>query len=387
MKKFTHALIACKAVERLKKVDLSDANKPFANYLLEWFAGHKDGVIRGAWYPDDYIRDNRTSHVYKHTQVVGAIHTNSVSPNDLCERDESPVREDVDTPGDAPTPDVRAYGDTPPPDAADVRAIHELPLPMIPRKLPSTSLEYAIGRNHALFNRPYTIDKNTNLPDRCDALSHAVIDNLRVREAEPKGSPLTQTDNHVALLLFMLSHYVADAHMPMHCDSRKDNFPGFDIHDAAEDVWNREVVRYYKIDRSNQRFVYNESGFPLLVEDDTYADSILKAVDDELARRPFRVGYGRGFCTPERSERCEGNDNVREYMQTVCYYSWLTSLAWLPPGTRKKDVNRGALETAAGLPFRQMSVAALADAIDAVSRVFLHDLRRFCWWKQEAQPS
>ena len=336
MKKFTHALIACKAVERLKKVELSDANKPFADYLLEWFADHKDGVIRGAWYPDDYIRDNRTSHVYKHTPV-----------GDL----------DDDSPPFTP-----------------------------PRSLPSSSLEYAIGHSHALFNQPYNIDKTTNLPERCEALSHAVIDNLRISEAEPKGSPLTQTDNHVALLLFMLSHYVADAHMPMHCDSRKDSFLGFDIHAAAEDVWNVEVVRYYKIDRSNQRFVYNESGFPLLVEDDTYADSILKAVEDDLARRPFRVGYGRGFCTPERSERCEGNDNVREYMQTVCYYSWLTSLAWLPPGTKKKDVNRAALETAAGLSFRQMSVAALADAIDAVSRVFLHDLRRFCWWKEEAKP-
>jgi len=329
MKKFTHALIACKAVERLQKVELSDQNKPFADFLLEWFAGHKDGVIRGAWYPDSLIGDKSTSHVLKHQPAaVGAIDDN-----------------------------VRATGRSP------------LPAPT----LPSTSLQYAIGRASPLFNQPYVVSKGNNLPERCEALSHAVIDNLRIRESEPKGSPLTPTDNHVALLLFMLSHYVADAHMPMHCDARDDEFPGFNLHSAAEERWEREVVRFYKIDRPNQRFIYNESGFPLLVEDDAYADSMLKAVEEELERRPFRIGYG------------DENDNVREYMLAVCLYSWLTCCAWLPYEAEIESIDRTLLQTPAGLPFREVSVAALADAIDAVARVWLHDLRRFCWWKEEQE--
>ena len=38
-----------------------------------------------------------------------------------------------------------------------------------------------------------------------------MIDNLKMQETELKGSPISPTDNHVAVLLFMLSHYVADA--------------------------------------------------------------------------------------------------------------------------------------------------------------------------------
>lgn len=323
MKKFTHALIACKAVERLQKVALSDQNKPFADFLLEWFAAHKDGVIRGAWYPDEVIGDKSTSHVLKYTPVG---------------------------------------------------AIHELPVQTVGmRGLPSTSLQYTIGRASALYNQPYTVNPNNNLPERCEALSHAVIDNLRIREREPKGSPLTPTDNHVALLLFMLSHYVADAHMPMHCDARDDEFLGFNLHSATEEAWEREVVRYYKIDRPNQHFIYNEQGYPFLVMSEGYSDSILAAVTDELNRRDFRIGYG------------EGNGNVREYILAVTQYSYLTSYAWLPAGLTLDGFDRPNLQTPDGLSFREMSIAALADAIDAVSRVWLHDLRRFCWWKEERE--
>ena len=324
MKKFTHALIACKAVERLKNVELSDQNKPFADYLLNWFADHKDGVIRGAWYPDDVIGDKSTSHVLKHAP-------DTVAPD-----------------GFKSYTSVAAGG----------------------YKLPSTSLEQQIGSSSALFNQPFAVNPGTNLPERCEALSHAIIDDLRIREREPKGSPLTPTDNHVALLLFMLSHYVADAHMPMHCDARKDDFPGFNIHAAAEEYWEREVVAFYKIDRPNQRFINNEAGFPLFVESPAYAGSILKAVQDELDRREFRIGYG------------DGNDNVREYILSVCRYSYLTSCCWLPQGVDVGTIDHSRLECPNGTPFRQVSIAALADAIDAVARVWLHDLRRFIWWKE-----
>jgi len=322
MKKYTHALIACKAVERLQKVDLSDQNKPFADYLLKWFMAHKNGVIRGAWYPDEVIRDMSTSHVYKYAPAI----------------------------------------------VGTQRAVS------LPRSLPTTSLEFGIGQKSALYSQPSTVNPKDNLPDRCEALSHAVIDNLRIREVEGKGSPLTSTDDHIALVLFMLSHYVADAHMPMHCDCREDDFLGFNVHTDAEEAWERQVVRYFKIDRFHQCFINDDAGFPLLVPDADYANTHLKATLDELDKREFRVGYGNG------------NDNVREYMQAVTQYSYLTSYAWLPEGLTSAEFDREKLQTANGLPFRELSIAVLADAIDAVARVWLHDLRRFMWWK-DAQPA
>ncbi|MBA4375291.1 MAG: hypothetical protein C0401_03845 [Anaerolinea sp.] len=315
MKKYTHAWIAFKAVERLAKVQLADANKPFADYLINWFEDHKDGVIRGAWYPDEIIKDNSTSHVLKH------------------------------------------------------KPLNETPLAF--RVLPSTSLLYILGKTSPLRGKAYTLGASGNLPDRCEALSHSVIDNLRIREREDKGSSLTPTDNHIALILFMLSHYIADAHMPMHCDARKDDFLGFNLHAEAEQLWEEDVVRSYEIDRFHQRFRYNPQGFPLLKNDPSHATSILKSVEDELNAREFQIGYG------------QHNDNVREYITAVCQHSYLLSYAWLPKDVTPAVFDRPALQTAGALPFRDMSIAALSDAVDAVARVWLRDLRRYMKWEKE----
>ena len=319
MKKYTHAWIAFKAVERLQKVSLTDENKKFADFLIAWFENHKDGVIRGAWYPDEVIVDNSTSHIMKYV------------------------------PGSA--------------DAADLF-----------RALPATSLLYKNGKDSPLRKKDYTIDKKYNLPERCEALSHSVIDNLKIQQREDKGSPLTPTDNHIALILFMLSHYVADAHMPLHCDDRPGDVAGIDLHGAIENAWEVEVVQFYDIDRYNQRFHYNPDGFPLLKQDPCYAGSILKSVEDELAKREFQIGYG------------QGNDSVLEYMHAVSQYSYLLSYSYLPQGFDPAELDTKKtlqMKNGAGLSFKAMSLIALADAVDSVARVWLRDLRRFKRWEKE----
>ncbi len=322
MKKYTHAWIAFKAIERLQNAKLSDDNRKFADYLIEWFQSFKDGVIRGAWYPDEIIKDNSTSHILK-IEPVGA---NGGSPAHFNFR-----------------------------------------------VLPSKSLLYRSGLTSLLHNRAFTVDPQCNLPERCEALSHAVIDNLRIMEREPKGSPLTPTANHAALMLFMLSHYIADAHMPMHCDSRPGGLGSFDLHAAVEQVWEEEVVRFYGIDRYHQRFLYNEKGFPALRDHPDYPASVLKSVEDELAAREFQITYG------------QGNDNVREYMLAVSQYSYLLAYTWLPAGFDPARLDRAALQLPAGkgLGFRQMSLIALSDTVDAVARVWLRDLRRYMKWEKE----
>ena len=323
MKKYTHAWIAFKAIERLQNAQLTDDNRKFADYLIEWFHSHKDGVIRGAWYPDEIIKDNGSSHIMKYAPA----------------------------PVGSPSPKFRT--------------------------LPSKSLLYQNGKDSPLHNQPYTIDAKHNLPERCEALSHAVIDNLRIIEREEKGSPLAPTANHAALVLFMLSHYIADAHMPMHCDDRPGELGTWDMHAAVEDIWEYEVVGYYEVDRVHQRFLYSPSGYPRLRDvlpasiNTPYAGSILKAVDDELSAREFQITYG------------QGNDNVREYMQAVSQYSYLLSYAWLPAGYDPALVDRVTPQVPGGLPNRDMSIISLADAVDAVARVWLRDLRRYMKWEKE----
>ncbi len=321
MKKYTHAWIAFKAIERLQHASLTDENRVFADYLIEWFQSHKDGVIRGAWYPDEIIKDNAVSHILKYTPVP---------------------------PSDPPAPDVKF------------------------RVLPSKSLLYRSGLTSPLHNRPFNVDENNNLPERCEALSHAVIDNLRIIEREEKGSPLAPSSNHAALVLFMLSHYIADAHMPMHCDARPGSLGSFDLHAAVEQAWEEEVVRYYAIDRYHQRFLYTPAGWPMLKDDPNYSGSILKSIEDELAAREFQVTWG------------QGNSNVREFMLAVSQYSYLLAYTWLPQGYDPSRLDRAALQLpfGEGLGFRQMSLIALADAVDAVARVWLRDLRRYMKWEK-----
>jgi hypothetical protein len=318
MKKFTHAWIAFKAIERLKTAELKPADRKYADFLINWFENHKDGVIRGAWYPDTVIVDNGISHIMKY-----------VLQNE---------------------PSFTPFG-----------------------SLPKTSLLFKNGKASALIQRGLSIDKKYNLPERCEALSHAVIDNFKIQQCEEKGSSLTPTDNHIALLIFMLSHYIADAHMPLHCDNRPGTLDHFNLHDAIEQVWEVEVVRFYAVDRPNQRFLYNPAGFPLLKEEPSYADSILKSVEDELMQQKFQVGYGTG------------NKNVLEYMHTVCRYSCLLSYTYLPQGFTQDQLDQQTLQLMdhAGLPFREMSRISLSDAVDAVARIWLHDVRRYIKWKRE----
>ena len=319
MKKYTHAWIAFKAMERLNNAQLSPEDRDYANFLIDWFGDHKDGVITGAWYPDEVIVDNGTSHIMKY----------------------------VPRNGDSTVP----FG-----------------------ALPAGSLLQKIGKKSPLMNKAFSIDPKYNLPERCEALSHSVIDNFKIQQHEDKGSALAPTDHHVALLLFMLTHYIADAHMPLHCDARPGEVSGFDLHDAIEQSWENEVVKIYKIDIGNQRFIYEDNGQPLRVDLPFYATSILKTVDDELAKRDFNVDYGKG------------SSDVLDYMYTVSRYSFLHSYTYLPSGFKPAQLDQTTLQLTdgSGLTFREMSLNSLSDAVDAVARVWLHVVRRFIKWERSA---
>jgi hypothetical protein len=311
MKQFSHAWLAFKAIERLEKADLGN-NRQTADELIRWFWDHRDGVIRGAWYPDMVIKDMATSHVFKLTPQAGA-------------------------PG--------RFGN-----------------------MPSTSAVKEFALQSPVMGQSYTLDPKTNLPDRCEALAHSIIDNLKMVETEDKGSPITPSSNHTATRLFMLSHYIADAHMPFHCDSRKFS-NGVDLHGKIEGLWDDEVRNCYEIDFLNERFYYNRDGYPLLFGTD-FDNSFLKQVEAGFATRPFTDSYGSGT-------------NVRTYMLTVCLNSYLLSYAFIPPGYDETNVTVQNLPSLPGqvLDFEQLSVAVFMDAIDAIARVWLRVWRRYLDWK------
>ena len=311
MKQFSHAWLAFKAIERLEKADLG-TDRQNADELIRWFWDHRDGIIRGSWYPDMIIKDMATSHVYKITPRQGM-------------------------------PD--GFG-----------------------SLPSTCLARQIARQSPVADRAWTIDPTTNLPDRCEALAHSIVDNLKIQQTEEKGSSVSPASNHIATRLFMLSHYIADAHMPFHCDSRRFS-EGIDLHGKIEALWDDEVRRCYALDLLNERFYYDRDGYPFRLEA-PFETSFLKEVEQGFAARDFSLSYGSG-------------NNVRTHLAVICQHSYLLAYSFIPPGYDETSVTVQNLNALPGqlLDFKRLSVIVFSDAIDAVARVWLRIWRRYLDWQ------
>ena len=327
MKQFTHAWLAFMAIKRLEHAvsspglspELTTDDRGYADGLIKWFKNNRDGVIRGAWYPDSLIKDMATSHILKFE------------------------------PYDAGTEKLK--------------------------RLPETYLTYKHSKESPVRNRNFTVaDKANNLPDRCESLTHSVIDHLKVRESEKKGSAVSPTNNQVALWLFMLSHYVADAHVPLHCDARKFS-GGVDIHTEMEGEWDGEIRKYYQIDKSekgNKRFLYDPDGYPLVKSGkrQEYESSYLKKADEELSGRKFSPLFGTA------------NNNVWDFTKAICQHSYLLSHCFLPEDCTPTTVTLQNWKSLGGLSFDKLSTAVLSDATDSIARIWFRAWRRYAKWEK-----
>jgi len=304
------------AIKRLEETKLSDTDRRYANNLIRWFKNHKDGVTQGAWYPDSVIKDMANSHVLK------------LTPSDEAENKF--------------------------------------------KRLPATYLNYKYCKRSSLWKRSFTVEKHDNLPDRCESIAHSVIDNLKMQESEDKGSPVSPADNHIALLLFMLSHYVADAHMPFHCDSRRFS-EGMNLHGHIEGEWDDMIRRYYRIDEDNERFFYDPDGYPLRNSsaDQKYQSSFLKTVDNILRDRKFIISWGAK------------NGNVWDFMSAICQYSYLLSYCFIPEQYDHTNVTLANWQSSGSISFNHLSVAVLSDAIDSIARVYFRVWRRYLKWERK----
>ena len=308
MKQYTHAWLAFMAMKRLEKTNLSKNYRKNADGLIKWFKNNRDSVVQGAWYPDAIIKDMASSHILKY------------------EYDESSK--------------VSTF-----------------------RKLPNTYHLYKIGKESGLYKKPYKIVRG-NLPDRCESLAHSIIDNLKMQESEEKGSPISPTDNHVATIFFMLSHYIADAHMPLHCDSRPFS-DGNNIHAHIEHEWDEAMRDSYSIDFDNERFFYNPEGYPMKTSNNAVVDWI----EQEIIDRPFSLSWGKG------------NGNTWDFMSAITQYSYLTASKMIPDHYNAQNLDWDtfkALNT--GYSFEDYSKYLLIDSIDSIAKVWLRVWKKYQKW-------
>lgn len=330
MKKFSHAWLAFMAIERLnsKKQDLKEDAQKRAEGLIYWFMSHKDDITQGAWYPDLLIKDMADHHVLKIAPEDKATNKMIVFPKEKF------------------------------------------------RSLPPEYLIYQIGKDSPVKNQGFAVNKDDNLPDRCESLTEAVIDHFKILNYTEKGSPVSPTHNQVALWFFMLSHYVADAHVPVHCDARKFS-DGEGIHGLMEKAWDDEIRKYYRINAQGTRFLYDVDGFPLMsdaAKNADYQNSFLKMVDDEIAKRKLSLSFGT-----------DNENKVWNFMDAICHNSYLTSYRFFPPDKGPENITANDWQNLANpaLSFKDLSQAVLADAIDSILRVWFYVWSQYMDWLEK----
>lgn len=315
MKKYTHAWLAFMAMKRLDQATLPEVEgsgksavevASFAKSLVRWFKNYRDFVVQGAWYPDEVFSDQGSSHGVKY------------EPDMLSE---------------------------------DTRVFKALPDTMEVRNL--------MMEESQLYGKPFTIVKG-NLCDRCDAMAHTIVDNFKIQYREEKGNPISPSSTHMAMRFFIMSHYIADAHMPLHCDARSLGT----IHTAVESQWESAVKKSYIIDEDNERFFYDPNGYPLKADK---MKSLMTLVEEKILSRPFVYNWGNS------------DYSTWDYMSAVTEYSYLLAYEMFPRDF--EDMGWTAYKkTPAAARFEEYSSKLMADAIDSIARAWLHVWIRYRLW-------
>ena len=322
MKKYSHAWIAFMAIKRLEVIatsedeavikGVSDDVRKEAKALVKWFKNYRDFVIQGAWYPDDVFKDMKTSHIVKY------------KPAD-------------------PNPDMEIG------------------------KLPTThSIAEAMKKQKILTDKTFKFDQG-NCAERCEAIAHSIVDNFKMLHKEDRGCPLATTGNHIAMRFFILSHYVADCHMPLHCDARPYSEDA-NIHGDIEKKWEDQITKSYDLDRDNNRFFYDPKGYPLPLK----PTPLMLDIEKKLTTKKYIHGWGGK------------SGSTLTYMRAVSQYSYAFASYLIPKEfTTKQNMTDFMEHTKWGKDFDKYSSMIFFDAIESVARIWLHVWMKYKSWLKE----
>jgi hypothetical protein len=166
----------------------------------------------------------------------------------------------------------------------------------------------------------------------------------------------------------MLAHYVADGHMPLHCDSRKFNDS---IHSGMEEVWEHDVLTHYELEPvpgiiNEKRFILDKQGLPIVKDTEKFQSSHLGKVVKTLENRDFIMGFGNR------------NNNVWDYMVDVCFFSYLLSTEILPldiKNLEKFGFNEFKIKYM--VEFENATGPILSDTIDSLARIWFHAWKEY----------
>jgi len=218
----------------------------------------------------------------------------------------------------------------------------------------------------------------SDLPDRCEALSQATRDAIRITNKVRSGDVIAFNDSQVAILFLMLSHYVCDAHVPVHCDKR-DFYTPSKVHPDLEAFWENEIKKYYRVSLKTQQFDFDENqNLQLDTRRRGFENSVLYKCDEILKQSAWdnMSQAGQNW----RDFLGSGNKNLWDYLVSICLISFHMSLKMFPLNP-PAGVDYNTVSIMRVSPFKdnviQYSPYILADTINSVALVWLATWERW----------
>jgi len=325
MKKYTHAWLSLKAMELLKayRGRFSDERNKRVNRLVNFMSRYPSTFVRGAWLPDTIIKDNtQGGHTWKYYL-----------------------------------------------DSGNGRVVRYRP----------PSHNKCLSFVQSDLNAKVSLDSRTSdLPDRCEALSQTIRDSIRITNKVRSGDVIAFNDSQVAIFFLMLSHYICDAHVPVHCDKR-DFYKPSKVHPDLEAFWEKEIKKYYRVSTKMEQFDLDEN-LNLQLKNSTrgYENSVLGECDGLLRRTTWDNMTQTG--QEWRAFLGRGNNNLWDYLVSVCLVSFHMSLKMFPPNP-PAGVDYNTVKIMEVSPFKddviRYSPYILADAINSVALLWLATWERW----------
>lgn len=325
MKKYTHAWLSLKAVELLKRFEGKfsvDRNKTLKRFL-SFISKYPNTFVRGAWFPDTVIKDNtQGGHTWKYYL-----------------------------------------------DPANGKPEKRRP----PRHI------NCLGFVESQLKQKISLDvRISDLPDRCEALSQMIRDSVLITNKTKSGDVVAFNDSQIALFFLMLSHYVCDAHVPVHCDNR-DFYRPSKIHPDLEGYWEKEVKKYYVVSTKMEQFDLNAEGdLQLRYGKKDFKQSMLGECESLLEKTKWdQMQRTRNHWSDFLGK---GNNNIWDYLVSICAVSFQMSLLLFPitpPTGIDYSTVRIMKEATIKKDIVKYSPFILADAIHSVAMLWLASWERW----------
>jgi hypothetical protein len=328
MNQSTHAWLAIEAYKKVVNYsETQEGKQKKVSGLTVLLGNYLKDVVVAAWLPDSLIKDMTYGHVFK----------NSLYEGDQINRFKLGKKELI----------------------SNIQSNSEVA---------KTAFKYIPD---TWWEEGYRVKKNGgHLPARINALSQTIRDMFKMGDGsvvkitgiKTKGSEIIAnnmlfTPQNIATMFWMMSHYIADAHMPFHCDNRAlASTAKQKTHGEIEEVWGKEVPEKF------------------------YSKEILTEENEEIlnAEMPPNSNFA-GIKFGNDINPLKNNGDPWKEAVFICRASFATSFAIVPPNKAKVDDQSTQISFADILNadfcgekrFWDISRAIMIDSVNAIAMFWL----------------